>query len=1322
MLAMPTVCALADFPNVPQTAGEVLSGLDAPNQGRLAIIAYHSGLLFTVPEIPSSQPGSDFFVRTWDLSDPTSPVELDNYGITPMPINAHGYFKSGDYLVLGSNWPPESPWSFRADGPESVERTTFPDLTCAGVRGCLFQPWFVGDTYWSYGDVSGDAFIELNYERLATWDHLGETGVIGHPFLLGDRLIFASDQSRTGVATYSLADPTSPVLLDVLTDGGPGGYWPELWGGDGKLYAVFPYRENGNGIRVVDVTDPTDLRYLVDLPLPGNEAMYIQFQDEYAFVGDHKVDMRTFESVLFLDGDNTVRPNDGGVGIDTSQFALPLGNLLVTGGIGTNQGMAIWAHQDAPDTRGPEVGFHVPEAGRTGYSVGAPVSVLIHETLDTTTLINGQTFIVRPLGGSAIDGRITFAFDDILTFTPDQPLLADTTYEVVLPAGGIEDVAGNGMEGYSFTFSTGAVVGGNQPPTISSFDATPYPAAPGSTVTLSASASDPDGDPVEYRFDLGDSTPKTAWSTSTSTTASYPDSGHYRTTVQVRDPSGSISTESRSVTVLVAPQGPQPTTSSQILCDEPNRRIWAVNPDNDTITAVSADGLSKEVEIPVCDDPRSVALSPSGELWVACRDSDQIGILDASSGAPVQVLSTGYGSAPVGVVFEPGSNNVFVSLDGSGEVLRYNASTKALTGSLAVGPTPRGMAVSPDGARLFVTRFLSPQDHAEIWEIDTTSMTLNQTIRADKLGGDENRDGTAAGRGTPNYLTSIVVAPDGETAWVTANKPNVERGLLFGPDLDSDNTVRNVALRLDLTTGTFLDSIDIDNSDSASALAFSPLGDYLFVTLQGDDGVTVFDALTFDETAGLGSLVASLGTRAAPQGVCVDSETNRTFVKNFMSRDLTVLDTDTLFQTGGVSVNATTVSTVASEALPTQVLVGKQIFYNGSDPRMSAEGYISCASCHLDGGQDGRTWDFTGRNEGLRNTTELRGRAGTGMGNVHWSANFDEIQDFEGDIRGPFGGTGFMDDDDWLATSDPLGPAKAGLSTELDALAAYVSSLDRLSLPKSPYRDPDGSVSAEGQIGVGVFRDLNCTSCHAPFTLTDSTLGNETLHDVGTLRTTSGSRLGSELTGIDTPTLHGIWRTAPYFHDGSAETLRDVFTVAGGEVLPAENGSPSGGASIVENWVELNNDDTVHDRAYAQLSIAGARLTLSGVDGGSGGTGAIELRYSTGYRDHPIDILVNGTPHSTLLPLVGNDPDWRHTNWGRVRVEGVNLNAGMSNTIELVPTDPFPTVSVDEVVVSTSDDLTAADPHRRALALPAAELDALEALLLQLDGRTLTGE
>ena len=587
------------FPNVPQTPGAILSGLNAPQQGRTAILAYHNGLLYTVPEVPSSQPGADFQVRTWDLSDPTHPVILENLGVTDQPISAHGYFKSGEYLVIGANWPPEAPWSFRATSFGVNQRTEFPGLQGVYSRGDLVHPWYSGHTFWSYDEVEGNTILQLDGVTLASWDHLGLTGVIGHPFMLGDLLIYASDQSRTGVATYDISDPSNPVLLDVLTNGGPGGYWPELWGGDGKLYIVFPYRSGGNGFRIVDLSDPSDLQFVTDRPLPGDESMYIQFQDEFAFMGGHKVDMRSFESVLFFDGENTIRPSDGGIGINTSQHLLPLGNLLVTGGIGPNEGMAIWAHQAAPDTRGPSVGFHIPRSGRTNYPLGAPISVLIHETLETPTIINGTSFIVQPLGGSPISGRLTFSFDDLLTFTPDEDLLPDTSYEVLFPEGGIEDVAGNGMVGYSFAFSTGGAVSGNAAPNIDSFTASAAPVAPETSVQLTATAIDPDGDSVEYRFDFSDGSARTPWSTVNFVSHSYDAAGHYRVSVQARDPAGATASSSFTLTVFAALVGPLPTNSSPILCDAPARRIWTVNPDNNTVTAVHADTLSKEFEVTI---------------------------------------------------------------------------------------------------------------------------------------------------------------------------------------------------------------------------------------------------------------------------------------------------------------------------------------------------------------------------------------------------------------------------------------------------------------------------------------------------------------------------------------------------------------------------------------------------------------------------------------------------------------------------------------------------------------------------------------------------
>jgi hypothetical protein len=176
----------------------------------------------------------------------------------------------------------------------------------------------------------------------------------------------------------------------------------------------------------------------------------------------------------------------------------------------------------------------------------------------------------------------------------------------------------------------------------------------------------------------------------------------------------------------------------------------------------------------------------------------------------------------------------------------------------------------------------------------------------------------------------------------------------------------------------------------------------------------------------------------------------------------------------------------------------------------------------------------------LRNTTSLLGRRGTGQGHVHWSGNFDEIQDFENEIRELFNGSGFMKDEDYTAHRDPLGAPKAGLSPELDGLAAFVKTLDHVS--PSPFRKPDGSMTADALAGKALFTKLGCDFCHVAPEYTDSARGM--LHDVGTIKPSSGQRSGAPLLGIDTPTLLGVWETAPYLHDGSAATLRDVLTTA----------------------------------------------------------------------------------------------------------------------------------------------------------------------------------
>jgi len=273
----------------------------------------------------------------------------------------------------------------------------------------------------------------------------------------------------------------------------------------------------------------------------------------------------------------------------------------------------------------------------------------------------------------------------------------------------------------------------------------------------------------------------------------------------------------------------------------------------------------------------------------------------------------------------------------------------------------------------------------------------------------------------------------------------------------------------------------------------------------------------------------------APQGILVSSNGQRAYVANFLSRDLMVLDLST-------ATNPVVIARVASttEPLVASVANGKRLFYRSRSPQHSKDNYIACASCHADGGmEDGQTWDFTQRGEGLRNTIDLRGRAGMGHGPVHWSANFDEIQDFENDIVNHFGGTGLAQDGQ--PPNPPLGTSNAGRSPDLDDLAAYVGSLARS--PSSPGRKYDQTLTAAALRGKQLFVSpvLKCTECHLPPRFTDSAM-TFVLRDVGTLAPSSGQRLGGPLSGLDTPTLIGLAGSAPYLHDGSAPTLQAVLT------------------------------------------------------------------------------------------------------------------------------------------------------------------------------------
>ena len=83
----------------------------------------------------------------------------------------------------------------------------------------------------------------------------------------------------------------------------------------------------------------------------------------------------------------------------------------------------------------------------------------------------------------------------------------------------------------------------------------------------------------------------------------------------------------------------------------------------------------------------------------------------------------------------------------------------------------------------------------------------------------------------------------------------------------------------------------------------------------------------------------------------------------------------------------------------------------------------------------------------------------------------------------------------------------------------------------SPYL-VNGQLSESALRGKALFEASGCADCHSGTYYTD-----QKMYDVGTGWERDGE------TPYDTPTLLEMWRTAPYLHDGRAETLEELLTL-----------------------------------------------------------------------------------------------------------------------------------------------------------------------------------
>lgn len=620
---------------------------------------------------------------------------------------------------------------------------------------------------------------------------------------------------------------------------------------------------------------------------------------------------------------------------------------------------------------------------------------------------------------------------------------------------------------------------------------------------------------VDFLWDMGDGSRYEGEATVRHT---WTEPGTYAAVLQVTGEDGGSRADTAVVRITNPAAALAPVASAPITIDAARGRIWFIAPEASEVGSCDLE-LGDCRYTAVCVGPQILGLG--GDLvGVSCPSQATVDLLDAETGEVVSTVDTGAGSAPYGIAGRDGE--FWVALQGTGEVARLDRD--GLIERVEIGYDPRGLVLGAEG-EVWASRWRSSDEGASLYRLRP-----GQEPETFLLPIDEAVDSDTTSRGVPNLIEQFDMSPDGGSLLVGATQANILRGLWRdGQPLAHDKVLRATVSVLDIATGAEQRK-QLDERGRAIAVVPSPTGDLLFAVDPGVEAVTVLDAQTL---AIRGSV---LGVGAAARGLAVHPEGHTLYVHGWLEREVRAYDLTALPSAPPLLAVA---SLHSAEALDEDMLEGKRLFW-AADERITRSGYISCASCHPDGRDDGRTWDFTDRGEGLRNTTSLA-NMGTGAltadpelglatGRLHWTGNFDEAQDFENDIRNHFGGSGLLSDEDWKESSDPLGTGKAGRALALDQLATYLHSL--ASTPRGPHPTDEA--------GGEAFREAGCGDCHSGAYLTDSDRLGEVRHDVGTLGAWSGQRLGGELDGLDTPTLVGVWDTPPYLHDGSAPTLEEA--------------------------------------------------------------------------------------------------------------------------------------------------------------------------------------
>jgi len=581
--------------------------------------------------------------------------------------------------------------------------------------------------------------------------------------------------------------------------------------------------------------------------------------------------------------------------------------------------------------------------------------------------------------------------------------------------------------------------------------------------------------------------------------------------------------------------------------------------------------------------PIDVLASPDGKsLYVVEADAQKIDVVDISSGKVARSIACP--AAPTGIAVSADGSKLYVTCTGpKGVVCVADAAAGQIANSIAVGHTPCGPTLSPDGKRLYVcNRF-----NNDVSVIDLAANKETARVKAIR----EPVDSAVTPDGSVVFVANLLPIDPSDSYDVAAEVTVIDAATLKTSNIRLPNGSSSVHEVCVSPCGKY-------------AYAAHILSRYQMPTTQLERGWMNTNAMTIIDVASKSRINTvllddiDLGA-ASPWGISTTADGKTILVSHAGTHELSVIDAEGLIKkleeipktmeeakASGRYDGRGTYSSITVDDVPNDLaflvdlrrriqlrkggpwgtlepfdpvknpfingprgidVIGTKVYVAiyfcdlvavvdledksyypvktirlGPEPEMTVQrrGHMhffdadlcfqhwqSCSSCHPDARVDALNWDLL--NDGLGTPKNVKT-----MLLAHQTP--------------PSMGSGVRENAE-SAVRGGIRHIQFAVRPEEDAVAIdeYLKSLKPVPSPHLV----DGKLSEAALRGKEIFKRVECATCHPEPLYTDLKM-----HDVG-----SRGKYDRR-DDFDTPTLIESWRTAPYMHDGSFTTMKDLIS------------------------------------------------------------------------------------------------------------------------------------------------------------------------------------